>query len=71
LGGGGWLGRQGWGVWVGEGLKRVWKESEGNWGVRGRRKIKFIEGNAKCRHLTKLTCKGTLRQVFNCLRPGT
>ncbi len=29
-----------------------------------RRKIKIIEGNAKCRHLKKLTCKGTLRQVF-------
>jgi hypothetical protein len=27
-------------------------------------KIRFIEGNAKCRHLTKLT----LRQVFICLR---
>ncbi len=29
-----------------------------------RRKIRLIEGNAKCRHLKKLTCKGTLRQVF-------
>jgi hypothetical protein len=28
------------------------------------RKIKLIEGNAKCRHLKKLTCEGTLRQVF-------
>jgi hypothetical protein len=27
--------------------------------------------NAKCRHLKKLTCKGTLRQVFICLRPKT
>ncbi len=35
----------------------------------GRRKIRLIEGNAKCRHLKKLTCKGTLRQVFICLRP--
>ncbi len=24
-----------------------------------RRKIRLIEGNAKCRHLKKLTCKGT------------
>ncbi len=29
-----------------------------------RRKIRLIEGNAKCRCLKKLTCKGTLRQVF-------
>jgi hypothetical protein len=34
-----------------------------------RRKIRFIEGKAQCRHLTKLTCKGTLRQVFICLSP--
>ncbi len=27
------------------------------------------KGNAKCRHLKKFTCKGTLRQVFICLRP--
>jgi hypothetical protein len=33
-----------------------------------RRKIRLIEGNAICRQLTK-TCKGTLRQVFICLRP--
>ncbi len=26
--------------------------------------IKYIETKAKCRHLKKLTCKGTLRQVF-------
>ncbi len=31
----------------------------------------FIEGNEKCRHLKKLTCKETLRQVFICLRPRT
>jgi hypothetical protein len=36
-----------------------------------RRKIWLIEGNAKCCHLKKLTCKGTLRQVFICLRPRT
>jgi hypothetical protein len=36
-----------------------------------RGKIRRIEGNAKCRHLNKLTCKGTLRQVFICLRPRT
>jgi hypothetical protein len=34
-----------------------------------RRKIRLIEGNVKCRNLKILTCKGTLRQVFNCLRP--
>jgi hypothetical protein len=34
-----------------------------------RRKIRLIEDNAKCRHLKKLTCKGTLRQVFISLRP--
>jgi hypothetical protein len=36
-----------------------------------RRKIRFIEGNRKCRHLKKLTSNGTLRQVFICLRPRT
>ncbi len=30
----------------------------------GRRKIRLIESNAKSRYLKKLTCKGTLRQVF-------
>jgi hypothetical protein len=29
-----------------------------------RRKIRLIESNAKYRYLKKLTCKGTLRQVF-------
>jgi hypothetical protein len=29
-----------------------------------RRKIRLIECKAKCRYLKKLTCKGTLRQVF-------
>jgi hypothetical protein len=29
-----------------------------------RRKIGLIEVNAKCRHLKKITCKGTLRQVL-------
>ncbi len=33
------------------------------------RKIKLIEGNAKCRHLKKFASKGTLPQVFICLRP--
>ncbi len=28
----------------------------------GRRKIRLIEGNAKCRHLKKLTCKGSEAQ---------
>ncbi len=36
-----------------------------------RRKIRLIEGNAKRCHLTKLTCNGTLRQMFICLRPRT
>ncbi len=36
-----------------------------------RRKIRFREGNAKCRHLKKTDRKGTLRQVFICLRPRT
>jgi hypothetical protein len=35
------------------------------------RKVRLIEDNAKCRYLKKLTCKGTLRQVFICLRPRT
>ncbi len=35
------------------------------------RKIRLKEGNAKCHHLKKLTCKGTLRLVFICLRPRT
>jgi hypothetical protein len=30
--------------------------------------INYIDTKAKCRHLKKLTCKGTLRQVFICLR---
>ena len=34
-----------------------------------RRKIRLIESNAKCRHLQKLTCRGTLRQLLICLRP--
>jgi hypothetical protein len=34
-----------------------------------RRKIRLIEGNAKSRHLKKLTCKGTVLQVFiHCIR---
>ncbi len=33
--------------------------------------IRLIEGNAKGRHIKQLTCKGTLRQVFICVRPGT
>ncbi len=34
-----------------------------------RRKIRLIENNAKSRHLKKLTCKWTSRQVFICLMP--
>jgi hypothetical protein len=33
-----------------------------------RRRTRLIESDAKCRHLKKLTCKGTLQQVFICLR---
>jgi hypothetical protein len=33
------------------------------------RKVRLIESNAKCRYLKIYTCKGTLRQVFICLRP--
>jgi hypothetical protein len=29
-----------------------------------RRKIRLIEGNAKCRHLKKFTCKGTAGGVY-------
>ncbi len=36
-----------------------------------RRKIRIIESNAKYRHLKKLTCKGTLRLEFICLKPRT
>jgi hypothetical protein len=31
---------------------------------------KYKDTTAKCRHLIKLPCKGTLRQVFICLRPS-
>ncbi len=31
--------------------------------------INYIDAKGKCRYLKKLTCKGTLRQVFICLRP--
>ncbi len=31
--------------------------------------ISVMGTKAKCLHLKKLTCKGTLRQVFICLRP--
>jgi hypothetical protein len=36
-----------------------------------RRKIRLIESNAKCRHLKKFNCIGTLRQMLICLRPPT
>jgi hypothetical protein len=36
-----------------------------------RRKIRLLEEIAKCRHLKKLTCKGTLRQLFIYPRPRT
>ncbi len=42
-------------------------------GIRGLciicRKIRLREGNAKCRHLKILNCKGSWRQMFICLRP--
>jgi hypothetical protein len=41
------------------------------WDVQQRKMIRRIEGNAKCRHLKNFKCKGTLRQVFICLRPRT
>jgi hypothetical protein len=31
--------------------------------------INYIDTKAKCRHLKILTCQGTLRHVFICLRP--
>jgi hypothetical protein len=37
----------------------------------GRRKIRLIESNEKCRYLKKLTWKGTLRQVFYLSPPLT
>jgi hypothetical protein len=35
------------------------------------RKIRLIEGIAKCRHLKKFTGKGTLLKVFICIRLRT
>ncbi len=35
------------------------------------RKKRLIERNGKFLHLKQWTCKGTLRQVFVCLRPRT
>jgi hypothetical protein len=32
-------------------------------------KIRLIENNAKCCYIKIFTCKGTLRQVFICMRP--
>ncbi len=34
-----------------------------------RKKIRLIESKSKCRHLKKFSRKGTVRQVFICLRP--
>jgi hypothetical protein len=31
--------------------------------------VERLESNAKCSHLKKLTCEGTLLQVFFCMRP--
>ncbi len=44
-----------------------WSLLQNHGGIRHglhRRKIRLIEGNAKCRHLKRSVCKGTLRQVF-------
>jgi hypothetical protein len=45
----------------------IWKDLAQNisW---SRRRIRLIEGNTKCRHLKKITFKGTLKHVFICLR---
>jgi hypothetical protein len=44
--------------------KDTYERSKSSWAVRvNRRKIILIEGNAQCRHLKRLTYKGTLRQV--------
>jgi hypothetical protein len=51
-----------------------WKEGCVGGAKISRLKIFFyrlIEGNAKGCHLKKLTCKGTLGQVFICRRPRT
>jgi hypothetical protein len=45
-------------------INKKWKAEAIN-----RRKARLTKHNAKCRHLKKLTCKVTLRHVFNCLRP--
>jgi hypothetical protein len=39
--------------------------------VGSRRKRRLMEDDAKCRHLKKLTCTETLRQVFICLMSRT
>jgi hypothetical protein len=50
-------------------LKIPYGKIEDNKNLLNRRKIRLIEGNAKCRYLKKFTCKGTWRKVFICLRP--
>jgi hypothetical protein len=47
----------------------LFSESQGFCMKFPRRNIRLIEGKTKCRHLNKLTLKGTLRHVFICLRP--
>ncbi len=51
-----------------KGSSRISKLVPGSFRPQHRRKIRLIEGNAKC-PLKNLTCKGTVRQVFICLRP--
>jgi hypothetical protein len=41
----------------------VGEVSRGGRSLGGRRKIRLIEDNAKCRYLQKLICNGTLRRV--------
>ncbi len=41
---------------------REWRTRNLNCNSRNHRKIRLTEGNEKCRHLKKLTGKGTLRQ---------
>jgi hypothetical protein len=46
-------------------MRTEWADRKVQDGIRRRK----LESNAKCRYLKELTCKGTLRQVFICLRP--
>ncbi len=54
-----------------EQIVQIWNTAGCNFYNVDRRKIRLIEGNAKCRHLKQLTCKGSLRRLFICMRPRT